>query len=144
MNIKEWDGLETRAELNSRAICAIEQIMGEIHTTINAKNNEIALMLRDLNRKKALLLTEPTRKINHLDCTIDLGKIESPVEFPLVELGPECKGCLCYTCSNLFTCTICSPNMLESCLKFCRGIVGIEHCEECEPWNAENIMKREG
>ena len=129
---------------NALANERIEEIMGDLSTTAKQKVMEISIELYELNAKKALLLTEPPKENSHLDCTINLEKAESLLAFPLAELSPECKKCQCFTCSNLFGCTICSSNTLGSCLKVCRGIVAIEHCEECEPWNLENIMEREG
>jgi len=143
MSRKVWTGLETKAELDAYFAGEAEEIMGDLSTTARQKVMEISIELYELNAKKALLPAEPPREIIQEHYTINLEKVEPLLAFPLVELSPECKKCRCFTCSRLFGCTICSSNTLESCLKVCRGIVAIEHCEECEPWTAELILRNE-
>ena len=48
-----------------------------------------------MDAKKPPAETEGAKEINHLDCTINLEKVEPLLAFPLVELGPECKKCQC-------------------------------------------------
>ena len=158
MNQQHWivfakdDGIKNLACLFE---AEIREIMGDISTSAQTKVVEIARQLMYMDRvkmddslsmdaEKPPAETEGPRKINHLDCTIDLEKVEPLLAFPLVELSPECKKCQCFTCSRLFGCTICSSNTLGSCLKVCCGIVAIEHCEEREPWTAELILRNEG
>ena len=79
---KNWFiDLETKEQMNAAAIGDIEEIMGELHTTTSSKIIEIAITLRDLNQawnmKKAPASTEAEKEISHLDCNIDISKVES-------------------------------------------------------------------
>jgi len=82
--ISWFANLQTKAEMNTLAIGIIEEIMGHKGTTIPQKVLEIACTLRDLNRawgaKEAPAPTGAKGKNDHLDCSINLDKVESLVD----------------------------------------------------------------
>ena len=90
--------------------------------------------------KKPSAPTESPKENSHLDCTIDVEKAESLVDFPLIPVSPECKRCDCFTCVYLFECYGDSIY----CKTECRGTKRTYLCPSFEPRNAENIMKRGG
>jgi len=96
-----------------------------------------------LGTEKPLAETEGEKEINHLDCTINATKIESLVDFPLVELGPWCKACECFNCSLIGRCHLFSPSTIGYCKNNCRGIGGNPHCKYFTPRTLEEITKRE-
>ena len=144
-------GLETKAEMNAYVIRKIESTMGEIHTTSALKVDRIARALIGLehawNAKKPLLQTEAPGEISHLDCNIDSRKVESLLDFPLIERGPSCKECDCYNCNKLPNCHIQFPTTLHFCEKICGGTIGVANCDygpkEIKR-RAERIFRNEG
>jgi len=148
MKLNWFDGLETKEQMNSLVIGEMEIIVGDLSTSANVKVLEIARSLNRLNKawdaKKALLPAEPPREISHLDCTINLEKVEPLLAFPLVELGPECKKCQCFTCSNLFGCQISLSGEAKHCKTECKGAGRTYACRSFKPWTAELISRNEG
>jgi len=122
--------------------------------------------------KKPLLQTEAPKENYHLDCNIDwteikssekawtqealdnaiigidLAKVESLLDFPLIERGPSCKECNCFKCNKMPDCHILFPTAQHFCEKICGGKIGVANCEyrpKTEPmWTLDEIMKREG
>ena len=85
MDQTNWfNDLKTKADMNSCAIGIIRVITEERNTAASAKLIEIASTLKDLeeawNAKKAPALTEGPKKINHLDCTVNVTKVQSLLE----------------------------------------------------------------
>ncbi|MFZ3132850.1 MAG: hypothetical protein WA125_17530 [Desulfosporosinus sp.] len=76
--------LNSKAEMNTLAIGIIEEIMGDKSTTVPQKVIEIAYTLRDLNRawdiKKTPAPTGANEENDHLDCSINVSKVESLVD----------------------------------------------------------------
>lgn len=79
-----FDGLETKGEMNDLVIGEIEAIMGDLSTSANEKVIEIARALDGLNKawnaKKDSSPQGAPKENSHLDCTIDLSKVESLLE----------------------------------------------------------------
>lgn len=134
MNRTNWfNDLKTKAEMNSCAIGIIGVIVGEIHTTANCKVIEIASTLKDLeeawNTRKPSAPTESPQENSHLDCTMDLEKVESFVNFPIIPLGPLCEVCDCFKCKLLHRCTFKGPTTLVNCVYQCNGIIARNVCQ---------------
>lgn len=117
--------LETKAQMNSLAIGAIEEIMGDLSTPAPSKLVGIARWLRELdlawNAKKAPVSAGAVEKISQPNCSIDLSRIESLVDFPLVGYGDGCKKCTCFECKDLGNCYIYNPTTVLFCTTQCRG-----------------------
>ena len=158
MNQQHWivfakdDG---RRKLHNLFEAEVREIMGDISTSAQTKVVEIARQLMYMDRvkmddslsmdaEKPPAETEGAKEINHLDCTMDVAKIESLVDFPLVELGPECNTCDCFACSSLSDCRMIPGNHIMFCKDICRGTVGIGRCQFAKPWTLKEITKREG
>ena len=79
-----FDGLQTKAEMNSLVIGEIEAIMGDLSTSADVKVLEVARTLDGLSKawdvKKALLQAEPEEEICHPDCMINVTKVQSLLE----------------------------------------------------------------
>ncbi len=70
---------------------------------------------------------------SHLNCIMDVSRIESLVEFPLIELGPMCKECQCFKCSQLGSCRILPPSNLHSCQNVCKGLLApMNNCKDAK------------
>ena len=97
-----------------------------------------------MDAKKPLLQTEAQREITHLNCTIDpekvesfksqwnsidLSKIESLADFPLVKRGPDCEICKCFNCGELIECHHTRPSALYHCGSLCKGLLPIKECK---------------
>jgi len=142
MNRTKWFiDLETKEQMNSAAIGIIEVIIGDLNTTLSSKANETACVLRDLNHawnmKKTSAPTEVPKEISHLDCNIDLKKVESLLDFPLIERGPACKTCDCFGCNELPNCHILFPTTQRFCEKACVGTIGVGRCEYSDKESAK-------
>ena len=76
-----FDGLQTKAEMNSLVIGEIEAITGDLSINADAKVLEVVRALDCLNKawgaKKALLQAEPEEEICHPDCMINVTKVQS-------------------------------------------------------------------
>ena len=82
MDRTNWfNGLETKAEMNSCAIGVIGEIAEERNIAAYAKVIEIVRTLRALeeawNVKKPPALTEGSEEILHPDCMINVTKVQS-------------------------------------------------------------------
>jgi len=148
--------LKNVAEMNSMAIGIIGVIVGEIHSTAEEKVVEIARNLKDMNQaldaKKASASTEAQGEILHPKCSIDLSKIESLVDFPLVKRGPNCEICKCFNCGELIECHVIKPSTMHHCACFCGGKLPIKVCKIFDKENdgqaeakleAEEILRNE-
>ena len=168
-----FDGLQTKAEMNSLTIGEIESIMGDLSTNADSKVLEVARALDCLNKawdaKKTLAPTRAEEEIIHHHCNIDIERIESLLDFPLIERGPSCKECDCYNCNKLPDCHILFPTTLQDCHilfpttlqdchilfpttlhfceKICGGTIGVANCDygpkEIKR-RAERIFRNEG
>ena len=80
MRANHFINLETESEMDHTFAALVEEIMGELHTTINAKYFEILQALIDKNQawniKRPSAPTESPREINQLHSTIDVSKVE--------------------------------------------------------------------
>jgi len=137
---KNWFiDLETKEQMNAAAIGDIEEIMGELHTTAPSKVIEVAQTLRDLNQawnaKEPLLQTEAPREISHLDCTIDMSKVESLMQPRGIERGPACGEYQCFKCKRLYCCFTISPTTLYFCKTECNGNAGVGNCPNVDKEN---------
>jgi len=150
---KKWfDGLQTKEQMNSLVIGEIEAIMGDLSTNADSEVLKVARSLDRLNKawdaKKALLQAEPEEKFIHHHCNVDIQKVQSLLDFPLIERGPMCKICDCFNCNKLPDCNIKFPTTLQFCEKKCAGKIGIVFCEykgkKPVKWTLEEIMRNEG
>jgi len=152
MNRTKWmiDSVKSNGKqsLHAFTIGIITEIVGEIHTTADAKVIEIYRTLRDLelvwNAKEPLLQTEAPKEISHVYSIIDVAKSEPLASFPMIDLGPSCKECQCFTCSRLDNCHLLLPRTMEYCKHECLGRMSTRDCRYVEPWTAELIMRNEG
>ena len=146
-----FDGLQTKTEMNSLVIGEIEAIMGDLSTSADVKVLEVARALDGLSKawdaKKTLAPTRAEEEIIHHHCNIDIERIESLLDFPLIERGPSCKECDCYNCNKLPDCHILFPTTLHFCEKICDGTIGVANCDygpkEIKR-RAERIFRNEG
>ena len=130
---KNWFiDLETKAQMNTNAIVIIEEIMGEIHTTAEEKVVGIAQALQGLNQawnmKKDSSPQGAPRETIQPQCNIDVSKVESLVEFPLIERGRACKNCLCFKCGDLYRCHRLKPSTIYHCKVDCDGTLATTNC----------------
>jgi len=124
--------LETKAQMNSLAIGAIEEIMGDISTTAPSKLIGIARWLRELDLARNAKMAPRQRDLKEItqgNCSIDSSRIESLVDFPLVKRGPDCEKCQCFNCDRLTRCHILLPSTLKHCAYACGGHAPITNCE---------------
>ena len=131
---KNWFiDLETKAQMNTNAIGIIEEIMGNIHTTAEEKVVGIAQTLQGLNQarnmKKDSSPQGAPKETIQPKCNIDLARVESLVDMPLIKLCPACAECDCFLCGNLGTCHILLPTTLYHCLHKCEGKHSVTNCE---------------
>ena len=145
MNYKEMMVKQAKSQgklsLHSYAIGVITSIV-ECSYNADEKVSDISLAIEGMDEawddkslpwdyedvKKALPQTEPTKEINHLDCTIDLAKVESFVSFPIIPLGPLCEACDCFKCKLLHHCVIKGPTSLVNCVYQCNGRISRNVC----------------
>jgi len=124
---------ETKAKMNSMAIGRIEIVMGEIDTYAEEKVISIARILKELNQawnmKKDSSPQGAPKETIQPKCNIDLARVESLVDFPLIKLGPACAECDCFLCDNLGTCHVLLPTTLYHCDNKCGGFRGVTNCE---------------
>ena len=142
MRTNHFDGLETKAEMNSLVIGEIEEIMGDLSTNADSKVLEVARALDCLNKawdmKKALLQAEPEEKFIHHQCNVGIQKVQSLIDFPLIERGLMCKECDCFKCNKLPNCHIEFPTTLHWCEEICSGMFGTVNCM----YGAKDIERR--
>ncbi|WP_088227812.1 hypothetical protein [Desulfosporosinus sp. FKB] len=127
-------------------IGVIEGIAGLGHIDLEEKFAEIVEMLKAYDEagmdnplpreiKIAPAPTEAQTKNIHPDCNMDTSKIEPLMNFPLIELGPDCKNCLCFKCKFLGDCHLELPSTVYHCHNECRGSAAkricIYHVERC-------------
>ena len=122
------------------------QLMADSSTSQAEKDLEIARTLRDMlpvlnDESLPWDLTEPTDEekpsaptespveIIHLDCTINISKIEPLLDFPLIPLGPLCEVCDCFRCRLLHRCEIKQPYTLAECKYRCNGRIARNVCQ---------------
>ena len=124
---------ETKAEMNSMAIGRIEVVMGELDTYADKKVISIARILSELNQawnmKKDSSPQGAPKETIQPKCNIDLARVESLVDMPLIKLCPACAECDCFLCGNLGTCHILLPTTSYHCLHKCEGKHGVTNCE---------------
>jgi len=124
--------LESKAEMNTLAIGIIGEIIVNKSSTVSQKVLEVACTLRDLNCAWDVKTTPAPTGANEENiqakCSMDVAKVESLVDFPLVELGPECRECLCFKCPRLGGCRDFRPTTMHHCRELCRGIYAVMSC----------------
>ena len=156
MRTNHFDGLQTKSEMNSLVIGEIESIMGDLSTSADVKVLEVARALDGLNKawnakKDSSPQGAPEEKFIFHHCNVDIQKVQSLLDFPLIERGPLCKVCDCFNCNKLPNCHLNFPTTEHWCEKICGGLIGVARCEfrdkedpKPEKWTLEEIMKREG
>jgi len=148
--MNRFHDLETKAQMNSLTIGAIEEIMGDLSTPAPSKLVGIARWLRELdlawNAKKAPLPEGATEEISQTKCSINLELVEPLVDFPLTKRGPNCEICKCFNCSELTVCHIIKPSTMRHCERFCDGKRPILTCKifDKENYEPEEIKKPDG
>jgi len=137
-------GLQTKEQMNTLVIGEIEVIMGDLSTSADVKVLEIARALDGLNKawnvKKDLAPTRSEQEIIHHHCNINIERVESLVDFPLIGCGPACELCLCFKCEHLTHCHAFEPTTVHYCKDQCRGTEAVHDCQ----WNSEKILRNEG
>ena len=130
--MNSFHDLETKAEMNSLAIGAIEEIMGDLSTPAVSKLVGIAKWLRELDlawNAKMAPQQRDLKEISQPKCSIDSSRIESLVDFPLTKRGPNCDKCQCFNCDRLTRCHILLPSTLSHCAYACGAFAPIVNCE---------------
>jgi len=130
--MNRFHDLETKAEMNSLAIGAIEEIMGDLSAPAASKLVGIAQWLRDLNlawKMKEAPQQRDLEEISHLDCSINLESVESLVAFPLTKRGPNCETCKCFNCGELIRCNSIKPSALYHCGHVCLSMFPVLNCK---------------
>ncbi|KLU64048.1 hypothetical protein DEAC_c40420 [Desulfosporosinus acididurans] len=134
--------IQGRENLYPYAIGIIDGILGDLSTTAENKVIEIALALKSMDivmdteslpwdladTKKASAPTEATEQYLQQDCNMDTTKIEPLMSFPLIELGPDCKDCLCFKCKFLRDCHLELPSTVYHCHNECKGSAAKRIC----------------
>ena len=139
-----------RKYLDTHAIGVITVIMGDLSTSAKEKVVEVNRTLRDLDivkrdeslpwdtdAKKTPTAMEVPQEIYHLDCTIDLSRVESLLGFPLIERGPACNRCQCFKCNQLPDCHYLEPTTLHYCRIQCKGRTRVRDCEKADKENGQ-------
>jgi len=119
---------------------------------VNGKNHHIGLYESEVEAFKAYLeacvmngfsieflinkfnisLQEHREEVSQPLRGIDVAKVESLLDFPLIERGPACKECDCFKCNKSPNCHIEFPTTLHYCEKICNGKIGIVFCEHSQ------------
>jgi len=131
--MNRFHDLETKAEMNSLAIGAIEEIMGDLSTPAVSKLVGIAQWLRELNLawklKEAPVSAGAVEEIRRPKCSINLELVESLVDFPLTKRGPNCEICKCFNCDKLIECRAIEPSTIYHCSHVCLSMYPVLNCK---------------
>lgn len=132
-----------RTHLHAFTTGIIGVVIGEIGTTAEEKVVEVVRILRDMrvvfddeaypwdvtDAKKDSSPQGAPKENFHLDCTIDLSRVKSLIDFPLTERGPNCKECKCFDCGELIECHVIKPSAMHHCAYFCEGRLPTKACK---------------
>ena len=131
-----FDGLQTKAEMNSLVIGEIESIMGDLSTTADVKVLEIAWALDYLNKAwnaKKDSSPQGAPKVNsQLDYNTEIQ----------IALGTACEACDCFGCSHWSHCHLLFPTTQICCEKDCIGrnsFVGCDYSDKDIRTNRANL-----
>jgi len=142
-----FDGLQTKADMNSLVIGEIESIMGDLSTNADKKVIQVARALDCLNKAWDAKKDSSPQGAPKVNSQLDYN---TEIQIALVT---ACESCDCFGCSHWSRCHLLLPTTQICCEKECIGRSSFVGCvytdkEKREPleekWTLEEIMRNEG